>query len=220
MAGIGLVLAWRQVRRGRWLLAALLAAFLMPSLTWLVAQAIPAAQWAHATTTRDLWLLVALIVTALRLVHKDQLRGGRLVALLTAATIMAIHPLRAFISDPISHVLGSIALAALVFGLVWRVVTEGSFTRNSTRGLPQPARILLFLANSLFAFTALARAALTRASGGMMDPAQWEWLGDARFAEPLYLCAVLVPIGIAGLSPSWFAMPRPSQRAPLSVQAR
>ncbi len=210
VATIGLVIAWRQARRGKWLLAALLAAFLMPSLTWLVAQAIPGAQWAHATATRDVWLLVAIIVTALWLVRTEQLSGARLVALLTAITIMAIHPLRAFISDPISHVLGSIALAALVFGLVWRVLTEGSFTRGASTGLPQPTRVLLFLANSLFAFTALARAALTRATGGMMDPAQWEWLGDARFAEPLYLCAVLVPLAVAWLSPAWFAMPPPS----------
>lgn len=210
VAVIGLAVAWRQARRGTWLLAALLAGFLMPSLTWLVAQFLPSAQWAHATTTRDLWLLVAILVTALRLVARNQLHGARLVALLTAVVIMAVHPLRAFISDPISHLLGSIAVAALVFGLVWRVLTEGSFTRNSSRGLPQPARILLFLANALFAFTALARAALTRATGGMMDPAMWEWLGDARFAEPLYLAAILVPVAVAWFSPSWFAMPPPA----------
>lgn len=214
VAVIGLVVAWRRASRGRWLEGILLAAFLTPSLMLLLAQINPAAEWSHTPAARDAWLLVGIVLTTVYLAARGQLAGPRLASLLTAVAVMLVYPFRHILADPISYLLGSVAIAALIFGLVWRTLTEASFTRRGTKGLPQATRVLLFLANLVFASTALARGALTRGRGTMSDPAQWEWLGDVRFAEPLYISAVGLSLFAALVGPKWFtsrAAPVPSR---------
>jgi hypothetical protein len=79
----------------------------------------------------------------------------------------------------------------LVFGLAWRVFTEAQVTYHSSKRYPQSTRVLLFLANTLFATTGVAFVTLTRGLGTDADPSLWGTLGDSTLGEPLYLTGLI-----------------------------
>lgn len=54
-----------------------------------------------------------------------------------------------------------------------------------------PTRVLLFLANALFATTGVAFVALSRGLGTNADPTVWAELGDATLGDPLYVAGLV-----------------------------
>lgn len=109
---------------------------------------------------------------------------------LAAALICVAYPWREWIAEPLAALLGFSTVAVLLVGLAWRALTDGDFVHDDTPALPRATRILLFLANTLFASSVLALSALSRLrdAGGGID--LWESLGDG-FAEALLIGAVL-----------------------------
>lgn len=162
------------------------------------------------TTGLMLALNAGTLLTFLGLAVTGRLNQRHATGVLAAALICTVYPLRGLLAEPGTALLGFSTIAALLFGLIWRVLTDGDFTHADTPRLPRESRIVLFLANSLFAATVLAFAALGRltASGGV-DINLWESLGDG-YAEALWLAAVLLAL----LSAIW---PRAFQASPGSA---
>lgn len=207
-----LLLAWRWAGRGQWLGAVLVAGFMGPQVIYLLAVLTPETPLGFTSEALGLWLLMALLVAvALVAVSRDP-SPRRLGALLSAAAILTLHDFRHILENPLAAVIGFSALAAILFGITWRVLTDGEFTHGDSRAFPRGTRVLLYLANIAFVTTVVMFSALTRDATGFFDLSQWEELGDEVFAYPLYFTAVLVSLFIAAVDP-----PRPGE-APQSSE--
>ena len=109
-----------------------------------------------------------------------------------------VYPHRAILDDPISALLGFSGIAAVLFGLIWRVLTEGDITQEGTPKWPVPARVLLFCASALFGVTSTAYTALSRGSGpASLDITVYAEGGDWLLGTPLFLTAVIGCLAIA-----------------------
>lgn len=193
--------AWRWARRGKWLGGVLVAAFLGPQLVSFVGVLLPDASLRFSTTGLGFWLHAALLAATVVVAVRRDDDQRRVAALLGAAAILTLHDFRDVLENPVAAALGFSALGALLFGTVWRVLTDGEFTRGDSRGFPQPTRVLLYLANAMFVTTVLAYSALTRDATGFLDIAIWEDIGDSIFAVGLWFAAVLVALWLAVSTP-------------------
>lgn len=199
-----LLLAWRWAGRGQWLGAVLVAGFMGPQVVYLVTTLAPEVPLGFSGEALDLWLLLAMLAAVTVVAVSRDTSPRRLGALLSAAAIVTLHDFRHILENPLAAVIGFSALAAVLFGITWRVLTDGEFTRGDTRGFPRGTRVLLYLANITFVTTIVMFSALTRDATGFFDISQWEELGDEVFAHPLYFTAVLVALFLAAVDP-----PRP-----------
>ena len=201
---IGLGIAVPLARRGRpW------TAMFMSSLTVLVLFQLFRSQgfdaWASNTVPQlSGLLLIALLVTAAVLLIGRRLTLPRVAALASGILLCVIYPHRAILDDPISALLGFSGIGAVLFGLIWRVLTEGDITREATPRWPVPARVLLYCASALLGVTSAAFVALTRSSGGTLDVAMFADAGDYLLGTPLFITAVIGCLAIA------LAPPRPA----------
>lgn len=194
---IGLGIAVPLARRGRpW------AAMFMSSLTVLVLFQLFRTQgfdaWAGNTVPQmSGLLLIVLLVTAAVLLIGRRLTLARVAALASGILLCVIYPHRAILDDPISALLGFSGIGAVLFGLIWRVLTEGDITREATPRWPVPARVLLYCASALLGVTSAAFVALTRSSGGTLDVAMFADAGDYLLGTPLFITAVIGCLAIA-----------------------
>lgn len=192
---IALTLAVRLARQGRLWVPIILSAFVSAMVCDLV------------TTLTDLRLYlvrppeaVSLVfvaaaagVFAWRLVTKrlDARSARGITAVLALA---ALFPHRDFLDEPGNALLGFSGLAVILFGLIWRALTEGEYTRRSSRALPASSRVLLFAAVSTFAVLRLSWASLTRTSDTVTDMINQ---GDAMLGQPLFLGSLCVALWVA-----------------------
>lgn len=194
---IGLGIALPLARRGRpW------AAMFMASVTVLAGFQLLRVRgftdWASNTVPQmSALLLVALLVTAGALLIGGRLTLLRAAALASGIALCVVYPHRAILDDPISALLGFSGIGAVLFGLIWRVLTEGDITREGTPRWPVPARVLLYAASALLGVTLTAFVALTRSSGGNLDAARLAEGGDYLLGTPLLLTAVVGCLAIA-----------------------
>lgn len=191
--------AWRWARRGRWLAAVLVAGFMGPQVVHLVSALAPGAPLGFSGEALGAWLQVALLATVGLVAASRDAGPQRLGALLAAVSILTLYDFRHVLENPLAAVIGFSALAAILFGVAWRVLTDGEFTHGDSRGFPRNTRVLLYLANIVFVTTVVMFSALTRDATGFFDISQWEELGDEVFALPLYSSAVLVSLFVATL---------------------
>lgn len=196
-----LVLAWRAAGRGRWLGAVLVAGFMGPQVVHLAATLAPGAPIGFSDEALGLWLHLALLAGVAAVAATGGADHRRLGALLAAAAILTIHDFRHVLENPLAAVVGFSALAAILFGVAWRVLTDGALTHGDSRAFPRDTRILLYLANIAFVTTVVMFSALTRDATGFFDISRWEELGDEVFAQPLHLAAVLVALVVAAVGP-------------------
>ncbi|GAB3822619.1 hypothetical protein GCM10028820_33650 [Tessaracoccus terricola] len=199
--GLCLLLAWRWARRGQWLGAVLVAGFIGPQVIFLVLTLRPETPLGFSSEALGLWLLLALLVTVAVVAASRDSSPRRLGALLSAAAILTLHDFRHALENPLAALIGFSALASVLFGITWRVLTDGEFTHGDSRAMPQGTRVLLYLANIAFVTTVVMFSALTRDATGFFDLSTWEELGDEVFAYPLYFTAVLVALFIAAFDP-------------------
>ncbi len=139
----------------------------------------------------------------------------RATGVLTVLLLAVLYPHRDILSDPGSAVLVFSAPLVILFGLTWRVLTDAGFTRAGSRHFPQPTRVLLFLANSLFAVTSIAFLALTRGTGTDVDTTIWASTGDSLLGDPLFVVALVAGAWlIAGPGQTGRLSSPPSERQP------
>lgn len=104
---------------------------------------------------------------------------------------------RDWIDEPLTQALGLAGVsAALLVGLLWRILTDNGYTRGDSIRFPQPSRVLLALANAIVGAASAAQVALL---GGKfdLDLSQIERIGDTYLGFPLVLAVVFAGLSLA-----------------------
>ncbi len=193
---VGLVLTVPQARRGRPWAAMFLAALTVLAMADLVR--VTGLTWLNDSIAQlAATLLVVLLLTAAALALTGRLDPQGAAALACGVLLCVVYPHRAILDDPISAALGFSGIGAVLFGLIWRLLTEADITRVGTPKWPLPSRVLLFCASALLGVSSTAYVALTRGSGTSLDISLFTDAGDALLGTPLFLTAVLGCLGIA-----------------------
>lgn len=197
VAVAGLLLTLRLARRGRpW------GAMFMSGLTALTIFTLLRSFGVQQLTDNSVdqmsaLLLAVAVVTAVTVALAGRLTAARAAALASAILLCLLFPHRSILDDPLSAALGFTGIGAVLFGLVWRLLTEADITQEGTRKWPVPSRVLLYCANSLLAVSSAAYVALSRSSGSSQDIAVFADLGDFLLGTPLFLTAVIGCLAIA-----------------------
>lgn len=199
VGAVALPVGIRFARTGRLLVGTLLAAFAAGPLISVANHFAPAA--VPVTTSADGIALVATLAALLAvgwLAITRTFTATRWFAVLTVLTVCLLYTQREVLDDPTTAIVGFAGGAATLLGLVWRLLTDGEFTRTESRALPMAARVLLFCANSLFAVTALTYVGLTRqVSGGFGDLTPFTARGDAFLGTPLFMTILIAAVATA-----------------------
>lgn len=109
----------------------------------------------------------------------------------TVLMVSAGYAHRDWIADPVTALLGFSGVAVLLFGLTWRVLTDGAFTNTDSRAFPRAVRVLLFLGYLLFAMCVVAYVSLARATGGSADVTPFGERGDEFLGTSLLVSALI-----------------------------
>ncbi|MFT4294581.1 MAG: hypothetical protein QM582_04135 [Micropruina sp.] len=194
---IGLCITVPLARRGRPWAAMFLSSLSVLSLFQLLRNR-GFEDWASNTVPQmsGLLLIALLLAAAVQLIGR-RLTAIRMAALASGILLCLIYPHRAILDDPISALLGFSGIGAVLFGLIWRILTEGDITHEGTRRWPVPARVLLFCASALLGVTSAAFVTLTRSSGDTLDVTVFADSGDYLLGTPLFLTAVVGCLAIA-----------------------
>ncbi len=137
------------------------------------------------------------LVAGAVLLITGRLTAVRVAAVASGILLCVLYPYREIPDDPISALLGFSGIGAVLFGLLWRILTEGAITHQGTPRWPVPARVLLYCASALLGVTSAAFVALTRSSGGVLDVALFADTGDYLLGTPLFLTAAIGCLAIA-----------------------
>ena len=206
VVGAGLLfLAWRVSKHGRTDIAVVAGS--LSVLTILNAfRYVPGLGFLAETNPQMTGLVAAgaAIVIGIVLAVRRQLDHNRAAWLVAVILLAVLYNYRNAFDDPSSVAFASNPQIIVLFGLTWRILTDGEFLEGDNKAFPRPTRVLLFAANSLFAATAVAFVALARAMATYTDTGVWSNLGDWLLGEPMYTAALM-----AGL---WLAV-RPASRA-------
>jgi hypothetical protein len=117
----------------------------------------------------------------------------RATGLTVALLIAAFFDQRDFVSDPLGALLGFTGVAFVLFGFVWSFLTDGAGANKSSAKFPRPARVLLFLANSVFGVTVLAFTALARDPDASINLGSFAEIGNNLLGTGL-LAGVLLSL--------------------------
>jgi len=187
-----LVIAWRLSARSRLAEAVALGAFAVLVLLDLFGL-VPGLEFLHDRSTEGMGLIASAValVAALLALARRRFDRGTAVGVMTVVLLTVLYPHRDLLEDPVGFALAFSGSVVLVFGLAWRVLTEAQVTYHSSKRYPQSTRVLLFLANTLFATTGVAYVTLGRGLGTDADPTPWGTLGDSTLGDPLFLAGLV-----------------------------
>lgn len=204
-----LVIAWRISARGRQTEAVVLGALAVSMMVDALGL-VPGLAFLHERTTQAMGLTAAAValLAGLVLAARGALDRGRARGIVAVVLLAVLYPHRNLLADPASAALVFSAQLVVLFGLTWRLFTDAGFLQKDSRLFPQPTRVLLFLANSLFAATSLAFVALARALATGADSTIWSDTGDWTLGEPLFT---------AGLITATWLVLRPARTPPDAV---
>lgn len=118
----------------------------------------------------------------------------RVTGLAVALLLAAFFDQRDFVSDPLGAILGFTGVAFVLFGFVWSFLTGGASANSTSTAYPRPARVLLFLANSVFGVTVLAFNALARDPNASINLGGFAKIGDQLFGTGLLVGALLAVV--------------------------
>ncbi|HEY9497395.1 MAG TPA: hypothetical protein VIQ78_00035 [Terrimesophilobacter sp.] len=146
---------------------------------------------------------------------RRQLTMPRVAGLAVALLLAAFFDQRDFVSDPLGALLGFTGVAFVLFGFVWAFLTSGGYANEGSPKFPQPARVLLLLANSVFGVTVLAFTALARDPNASINLGVFAGVGDQVFGTGLLAGALLAVLSsvVVGRMP-WVPAAGDSARQP------
>jgi hypothetical protein len=191
LVGVGLLVASvLSARRGSRGVPELLAAIAVVTLVGVLPSVGgQAASWSFEA----LAAIIAIGTLALTVVSaaRRQLDARRLALLTIALLLSAAAAWRDVLADPLSILIGASGVALVLFGFVWGFVTDADVTHRGSDAYPSPARVMLFLANSVFGVTVLAFGTLARDVGAAIDLDVFAQVGDQLLGTALIMCAVM-----------------------------
>ncbi len=195
LAAVTLVAAWRFARQSRLTEAIMLGTFGVMATVGAIGQLRAAASLPSGSLTEMGWIasLVALTVGAVH-VARGRFDRGRATGVLTVLMLNLLYPYRDALSDPITTALTVAPVAMVVFGLLWRVITEAQVTYGASKRYPQATRIFLFMANTLLATTGVAYVALSRGRGTDADSSDFAAIGDQLLGAPLFTAGLVAAL--------------------------
>ena len=102
----------------------------------------------------NIWWVVILALVGLVWLIRGRLTAERVQRLLLLLLITALLQRMAFLEDPTSVVPGLTGVGIVIaFGIIWDVLTAGSWTNMGSAALPRLSRIFLYLGFVLFSVT-------------------------------------------------------------------
>lgn len=190
-----LVLAMRWARQARRVVPELLASIGIVVVTLSVASLFGPVRWLW--TSESLAIVATTVCTGLLLwfLVARRLTVNRMTGLAVALLLTALFQQRDFVSDPLGAVLGFTGVAFVLFGYVWAFLTSGSYANKGSKRYPRPARILLFLASTLFGVTVLAYTALARSPDSAINLGAFAVVGDQIFGTAIVVGALVAVVG-------------------------
>ena len=189
---VALGFAWQRARSGRRGEAGFLASYAVAVLMD-AAGLLPGGDFLLDRTSTGYGVIAGVAALAIGgwLAIRRRLTRERAAALVTVLLLAVLYPHREVLSDPGSALLVFSGPLVILFGLTWRILTDAEFTRADSRQLPQSTRVLLFLANSLFAVTSIAFLALSRGTGTPLDSSIWAQTSEDLLGDPLFVIALV-----------------------------
>ncbi|AXE38791.1 hypothetical protein [Acidipropionibacterium virtanenii] len=105
---------------------------------------------------------------------------GRWAIVTMVAVEALIFPQRESVAQPLEAIAQGSAVAVLLAGLVWRVLTEAEYTHRDSPRFPAPARALFFVSQALLAAVfVLQSVVLPDAMAGVLDLNMWASVVDS-----------------------------------------
>ncbi|MBX3093815.1 MAG: hypothetical protein KF680_04635 [Cryobacterium sp.] len=186
-----LVLAIRWAQRQRRVVPELLASIGVVVVTLSAASLFGPVRWLW--TSESLSIVATIVCTGLLVwfLVARTLTVNRMAGLAVALLLTALFQQRDFVSDPLGAVLGFTGVAFVLFGYVWAFLTSGSYANEGSKRYPKPARILLFLASTLFGVTVLAYTALARNPDSAINLGAFADVGDQIFGTAIVVGALV-----------------------------
>jgi hypothetical protein len=165
------------------------------------------------TTTDDILAAVTLAAVLLLggLALRRRLTTEAQVAVAGVLLLNIAYRYRGWFTDPLTQLVSLTGVsAALLVGLIWRILTDNGFTRRDSVGFPQPSRVLIALGNAVVGVTFAAQVGLL---GGRfdLDLAAMEHAGDTFLGFPLVLGVSFAGLSLAargrtaGQRPGWLS---------------
>lgn len=190
VAGVAAVILARRGRLGH---ALILVAIMVTYFSWTLLRMPYVRRYMPAWTAEELGAVMALLAVGLLVFFaiRRTLDDRRVFALVLMFALGITYDLRDILDEPLSWVLGFSGVAVAFFGLIWRVLTDGSFARGDTERFPRPSRVMFFWANALLAVIALTQVAMGRETGSVFDLTVWVNSGDLIIGRPFYVAALV-----------------------------
>lgn len=200
---VALVIAWRISRAGRLGEAGFLVSFAAAVLLD-AAGLLPGGDFLLDRTPSGFAAVagVAALAVGVWLAIRGRLTRERAAAVLTVLLLAVLYPHGDILSDPTSAVAVLSVPLVVLLGLTWRIFTDAGFTRGGSRHFPRPTRVLLYLANSLFAVTSIAFLALARGTGTDIDTSKWNNLAVTVLGDSLFVVALVAATWLAVRPPA------------------
>ncbi|MFX4271642.1 hypothetical protein ACQBAR_17580 [Propionibacteriaceae bacterium Y1685] len=195
LAGIGLLVAsWRIAARGQAARAVLLGGIGATVLVSVLGGLIGVDATVDGFRTGGYVLAVGVLVV---LLVRRRLTTERGLAIALSLVLTAVFDYRYWIYEPITAVFTVAGVgASLMVGLIWRLLTDNGFARGDSDRFPRASRVLLAMANSLFAVTAISIVALF---GGnwVLDMEVFEDTGDHMIGNGLWAAVTVASFSLA-----------------------
>lgn len=174
LAAFGAIVAWSQV----------LAALTKPSR--------PLAGLAFTYSEVDLLLLLGLAAITIWWAARRKLTQGRSALLLGLAVLGWVLHQTEFLDNPFAPILGGNALALLVVGLLWSVLTAGGrFANADSPGFPRASRILLYLGYIMLALSLATWYILSHSFEDQLTQSLYSGQGFSAFGLALLYLALV-----------------------------
>lgn len=196
--GSAVLLALWLARRGRGALALYLALFgLLDIRSELLAPGMPLARFTAIGPGNplDFWWVAIFGAVTLFWLFRGRLTATRAAGMLFLTLITGLLRQTDFIENPFSPFFGFAGIFFIAFGIVWDVLTSGSWANEGTKALPRSGRIFLYLGYVLLTVTLVNWAVtihdLTTISSFTGDIAV---TGLLRFGRPLLFAIFAVTL--------------------------
>ncbi len=153
LASLALAIHWS--RNGRPAAAGFLAAFALLNL-WVEATAPgrPLAALGWEGDAEELWWVALFSATGVAWAVRGTLTDARLGALLVLAILVWLLRQTQFLDDPYTpFFFGYSGIGFIAFGILWDMLTRGTWANGSSAGLPRPGRLFLYIGYGLLTVT-------------------------------------------------------------------